>query len=63
MQNFRLKQTSSVTTKAVRKSNQGRQDSRGNQENVIKRQRPNTENRQTQQRTLSNFNNIYKVIE
>ena len=32
------------------KSIQGNQDSSGNQENVIQRQRPDMENKQTQQR-------------
>ena len=35
----------------ILKINQGKQDSSGNQKNVIQRQRPDMENRQTQQRT------------
>ena len=35
----------------IGKSNQGYQDSSGNQKNIIQGQRPDTENRQTQQRT------------
>ena len=33
------------------KSNQGNQDSSGNQKNVILEQRPDTENRQSKQKT------------
>ena len=35
----------------VLRSNQGNQNSSGNQKNVIQGQRPDIENRQTQQRT------------
>ena len=44
------------------KSNQGNQDSSGNQKNVIQGQRPDIENRHTQQRTQNNQTNTYKVI-
>ena len=43
------------------KSNQGNQDSSGNQKIVIQEQRQDTEHRQAQQRTYSNYDSTYKV--
>ena len=43
------------------KSNQGNQDFSGKQKNVIQRQRPDMENRHTEQRIQNNQINRYKV--
>ena len=42
------------------KSNQRNQDFSGNMKNGIQGQRPDMENRRTQQRTYSNLNNAQK---
>ena len=44
-------------------SNQGNQDSTGNQNNAIQGQRTDRKNRQTQQRTLSNQDNTHKATQ
>ena len=44
----------------TRKSNQVKQDSKGNQKRTVQGQRPDMENRQTQERTQNNENKTYK---
>ena len=43
------------------KSNQGNLDYSSNQKNIIEGQKPDMQNRHTQQRTSNNQNNTYKV--